>query len=1108
MNNISKVNVWEEEIIIPTYEIGKPDKNPLFLEKRVYQGSSGKVYPHPVIDKIGNKKRDKAYKAVFLENDYLKIMILPELGGRVHRAYDKTRNYDFVYYNHVIKPALVGLAGPWISGGIEFNWPQHHRPSTFDEVNYTYRKNGNGSATVIVSETENMFHTKGETEFTLYPEKAYLELKNHLFNRTNTKQTFLWWANPAVAVNENYRSIFPPDVTAVTDHGKRDVSTFPIATGTYYKVDYSKGVDISRYKNLPVPTSYMAAKSDYDFVGGYDEGAGAGILHVADHHISPGKKQWTWGCGDFGRAWERNLTDTDGPYIELMTGCFTDNQPDFSYIAPMESKDFTQYFMPYHDLGTVHNATKDLALHLEADDKITVKLYCSGTLGKCEIKINDIFSQPLDLICANTYEVSIKNNGYRFEDITVKIIKNGKTVLMFNGDVKKQDIPKPAKPAPLPAECETAEDLYLYGLHVEQYRHATRRAEDYYTEGLKRDKTDIRLNNAYGMLLFKKGCIKESERFFRTAIKKQTRSNPNPINGEIYYNLGLCLFYQERYNEAYDSFYKAVWNAETKSNSYFFMSLIGSLQKEYETALEFVNNSLIYNARNLNALNLKTMLLKALGGDYKSNADYALSVDNLNIAALYQSGKDISRHIINPNMLIDLSLEFLSAGFYNDALELLNMDKSDYPMIDYYKAYCSYKAGEEYKSHLDKAFCRDPRCCFPNRLEDIEVLTFAMSKNQRDFKAPYYLGNLYYDRERHGDAISCFEKSAALGCDFATPYRNLSLLYYNFKNNADKALEFMNKAFSIDETDARILYELDLLKKRIGVSPAKRLEFLQRHLKTVCSRDDLYLEYITLLNLTGSYADALKLILKQPRVEHNRFGSPLLTHEFHPWEGGEGKVPEQYLFSNIALAAENLKNGSTQTAINHINSTFEYPQNLGEGKLYGAQENRQNYYLGCAYEKAGKTDIAKMYFEKASEGISEPASAVYYNDRPPETIFYQGLALLKLGDAENAENRFRKLISYADNHINDDAEIDYFAVSLPDLLVFEEDPKTKNRLHCLFMKALGLYGLGSKDESRRLFELALKENRNVFQIATHYQLLFIQSESNSKEERICDALFL
>src|SRR4051812_15251549 len=240
-----EVSIWQEEVMLPTYRTGLPDKNPMFFENRVYQGSSGVVYPNPVIESIEDEKTDQPYQALFLENRYLKVMILPELGGRVHMAFDKVANRHFIYYNQVIKPALVGLCGPWISGGIEFNWPQHHRPSTFEPIDYAIEENSDGSKTVWVSEVEKMFHTKGMAGFTLYPDKAYLEIKAQLFNRTSLPQTFLWWANPAVHVNEHYQSIFPPDVHAVFDHGKRDVSSFPIATGTYYKVDYSPGTDIS-----------------------------------------------------------------------------------------------------------------------------------------------------------------------------------------------------------------------------------------------------------------------------------------------------------------------------------------------------------------------------------------------------------------------------------------------------------------------------------------------------------------------------------------------------------------------------------------------------------------------------------------------------------------------------------------------------------------------------------------------------------------------------------------------------------------------------------------------------------------------------------------------
>jgi hypothetical protein len=340
----------------------------MFLEHRVYQGSSGVVYPYPVVERVSSERYDKTYTAVFLENHYLKIMLLPQLGGRIQMALDKTNNYHFVYYNRVIKPALVSLTGPWISGGIEFNWPQHHRPSTFEPVDYRIVQNMDGSKTVWLTEIERMFRTKAVAGFTLYPERAYLEIDVHLHNRTSVPQTFLWWANPAVHVNDEYQSVFPPDVYAVMDHGKRDVSSFPIATGTYYKVNYAPGTDISRYKNIPVPTSFMAYHSNFDFLGCYDHGKRAAMLHIANHHTVPGKKQWMWGNGPFGRAWDRQLTDEDGPYIELMCGAYTDNQPDFSWLQPGEEKHFTQVFMPYKDIGPVKNASTEAAVSLEVED--------------------------------------------------------------------------------------------------------------------------------------------------------------------------------------------------------------------------------------------------------------------------------------------------------------------------------------------------------------------------------------------------------------------------------------------------------------------------------------------------------------------------------------------------------------------------------------------------------------------------------------------------------------------------------------------------------------------------------------------------------------------
>ena len=187
---MQKASVWAEKVMIPTYEIGEAEKNPIFLEKRVYQGSCGKVYPYPTIEKISDEKKDKEYTAVWLENEYIKVMVLPELGGRIQRAYDKTNDYDFVYYNQVIKPALVGLTGPWISGGIEFNWPQHHRPTTFLPVDYEIQENEDGSVSVLCHDVDQMYGTKGLMRISVYPGKAYIEIRDSCITAHHFRRHF------------------------------------------------------------------------------------------------------------------------------------------------------------------------------------------------------------------------------------------------------------------------------------------------------------------------------------------------------------------------------------------------------------------------------------------------------------------------------------------------------------------------------------------------------------------------------------------------------------------------------------------------------------------------------------------------------------------------------------------------------------------------------------------------------------------------------------------------------------------------------------------------------------------------------------------------------
>ncbi|MDY7395809.1 DUF5107 domain-containing protein [Aureibaculum sp. 2210JD6-5] len=1087
--------VWTEKVTIPSYEVGTPEKNPIFLEKRVYQGSSGSVYPHPVIEKISDEKVDKEWQACYLENDYLKIMILPQLGGRIQMAYDKVKQRHFVYYNEVIKPALVGLTGPWISGGIEFNWPQHHRPSTYDPVDYSIEENEDGSVTVWCSEIERMFRTKGMTGFTLHPDKAYLEIKAKLFNRTSQPQTFLWWANPAVAVNDDYQSVFPPDVNAVFDHGKRDVSEFPIAKGEYYKVDYSPGTDISLYKNIPVPTSYMAINSDYNFVGGYENDTNAGLLHIANHHVSPGKKQWTWGHGDFGQAWDRNLTDKNGPYIELMCGVYTDNQPDFSWLMPYEEKAFSQYFMPYQNVGVVKNASKDILMNLEIEgDKAKIKVYATGVFPKTTIllKANDtVFHEDtVDFNPTTSYlkDVSVDAHIAKHEYVLSVISANGNVLLDWSFPEKKPEtVPEPAKAALAPKDIEHIETLYLNGLHIEQYRHATYSPVDYYEEALKRDPNDIRCNNALGMWWFRKGKFSKAEKYFRIAYQTQLQRNPNPYDGEPLFNLGLSLRFQDKDDEAYNYFYKSVWNAAFMDSGYFQIAQIEASKKDWGNALETVERALIRNWHNHKARVLKVSILRSLGKTARALELIAdsLALDKFNFGMYFEKylldetdALQQLKHLLRGNIhnYIEIALDYAASGQYADAVNVIEIGIGEqdnvYPMAYYFKAWFLSKLNkhEVALEALSKAEACLPDYCFPHRIEAVPALKFAIKTNPSGAKASYYLGNFWYNARQYKEALQCWETSRTLDNSFATVHRNLALAYYNKFDKKAEAVKALETAFELNTTDARILMELDQLYKKQNKSVQSRLGLLEKHLDLVEQRDDLYVEWVGLLILTKNY---------------NKAYVQIMARQFHPWEGGEGKVTGAYEKALIGMAKKELSNHNYAEALELLKKAKVFPHNLGEGKLQGAQENEMDYWIGIAYEGLENTQKAKEAWQAASQGLSEPSIPWFYNDQQPDTIFYQGLALLKLGQNEAANTRFEKLISFGKAHLNDSVEIDYFAVSLPDLTVWEENLDDRNKMYCYYLMALGYKGKGEEELSEKHFNKVLEEDNSHFGANTH-----------------------
>jgi tetratricopeptide (TPR) repeat protein len=284
----------------------------------------------------------------------------------------------------------------------------------------------------------------------------------------------------------------------------------------------------------------------------------------------------------------------------------------------------------------------------------------------------------------------------------------------------------------------------------------------------------------------------------------------------------------------------------------------------------------------------------------------------------------------------------------------------------------------------------------------------------------------------------------------------------------------MEKAFSLDPTDSRVLMELDQLYKTTGQPFKERLNFLEQHPLLVAERDDLYLERITLYNNLQQYEKAKDL---------------LAARKFHPWEGGEGKVVGQYLLCHIELAKQSLARQEYQQAFDLLFATQSYPFNLGEGKLYGTPENDINYLFGCIYEGWGQQEKAIAKFKEATVGNSMPVQAIYYNDPQPDKIIYQALAWWKLGEPEKARSIFERFIEFGQQHMNDKITIDYFAVSLPDMLVFDQDINGRNKIFCHYLIGLGYLGLGDFARAKTMLKEVIQSDNNHQGAALYLQMI-------------------
>ena len=1070
------VNMWQAPLVLPTYETGPPDLEPMFYAGRDYQGAQGPIYPYGLYDNLLDTRHDKTYQADFLENQYVKICVLPELGGRILSATDKTDNYDYVYRQTEIKPALIGMLGAWISGGVEWNIPHHHRATSYLPVDHRLVKNPDGSSTIWVGELELRHRMEWAVGITLYPGKSYLKVTTVLVNRTPYVHSFLDFTNAGVHANENYQVIFPPDTQFAVYHAKVDFARWPISHDVYQGVDYTRGVDLSWWKNHPTPVSFFAWNFDGDFFGGYDHGKEAGIICVQDHNVSPGAKFFEWGNGPEGKLWDKVL-DSQGDYLELMSGNFSDNQPDYSWIQPSETKVASAYWFPVRGIGGAKNANLNGAVNLEMGPRRKVKIGFSTTQefrgAKAVLTAGNrtLFERSIDISPATAFVQDITlPDGVREEDLKAELLDSANQELLSYRPVK----PVPASTPPVvepplpPKEIKTVDELYHIGLRLEQFHNAALEPYAYFEEALSRDPGNYEVNTALGRLYSERGLWRQARERLTTALSRATRNYTRPKDGEAYYYLGVTLRGEGKDREAEDAFHRAAWSEAWAAAGYEQLSELDGQRGGWPQALSDLDHSLAYNTFDCRAWDLKSAVLRRMGraADAKEAVQKALAVNPLDLWGLHELGlidansqpQSFPGNTVQANL--ELAMDYYDAGLGSEAEEVLKQlaaaspDQNRVnPLIYYDLGYFAMQSGQpgDAAGYFHLAARMPTDYVFPFRLEEVKVLEAAMQANPGDARAPYYLGNLLYDRQPDV-AVKEWEKSAAIDGSFSLVHRNLAQGYEQSQNDTPKAIASMERAVALDPDNARLRFELDMLYEAGNVAPQKRLASFESNPALAAERSDAMTQEAKVYLLVGRYEQALQL---------------LKTHRFHNWEG-YGDVHDVYVDACLLAGERELRAGKFNEALGDFQAALEYPENLEVGRPYHESRRPEvDYWLGVAYGKLGNSAESMEMFRQA---VSAPGPE--QGREQPEMLYYAGLAAQKLGRSAEATRFFGELIGKGDEALATRPEADYFAK-------FGQRRSRRLRLaEAHYVIGLGKLGMGEAAKARGEFQEALNLDVN------------------------------
>lgn len=906
------------ELTLPTYP-WTANKHPLF------RGTDGKnIYPYPMLDFLSRDKTNRTYRTVVLENEYLRITFLPELGGKIHEVIDKTTGQPMFYVNHVIKPGLIGQCGAWTSGGVEWNTgPQGHTVSAMQPVACEILPpEKDGSRSVAIGETERIYGTKWTVVVTLRPGRSFIEERIRIYNPTEYVRPYYFWNCTAVPNTPGFRFIYP--MTLGTDHGSEKFFNWPI----------DHGKDLTRGTNYQDCASIFAWHCDQDFFGSYDDGADRGVVSYANHYQVPGKKAWTWGQGGFGKMHQADLTDTDGPYNEVQTGPLL-TQGEVGRLDPCEAVEWKEWWYPVHGIGGFTFANKNVAVNASTDGgKLLLRLLGTGIWSPAEVCVTKgtaiVARARCKLAPRTPVNLSFDTSATR-EPFNITVTAGAQTLAQFRLplDLPRRTPPE-KKPAPQTASeiAETGWKEFLFAKH--------RDAEKQFRQALEKDPKCVTalLGLAFLHLDDNPAAACQSARAAREV---------DPNSGRAAYALAVAEVNTSQAAPALDHAWKAALDPATAVPARALVAKLLLRQFKWDAVISALSEPGPWQSDGVCRNHLALALLKS---DQTAQATLLarsnLAVDPLDafaasILSLSGGGKTTVQSLVNsePMTVPNLIADFGQIGQTDLPRQLFGEGKSSTPIA------------------------------LPWRSESLPALRSALERNPTDGHAALYLGHLLLHLGRHAEGRAMWQKAAELGAEPVIAYRALGMAAKTLDGDLKTAREWLEKASQADPSDS--IVARDLATVLFALADKTDADADRRALSTI-ARDRLHAAFPA----GKGRSDFVALLARA----HNRLGEfaesarMLDSVRVTVWEGSH-EVHDLFVEAHLALGEAHLKAGLAAEALAEFNRALDYPENLATGRTEEAREADVQYQRGLALAALGRKSEAVAAWKKAAD---EPAS--------------------------------------------------------------------------------------------------------------------------------------